>query len=98
MAKDKHVKKAMNRGIWRTLTIVFAVLLAVCIVAIPISQQFASVINVALKADTQRIVKSDEPTILFQSAWASEEELVAHEKDLCRAIEGEGAALADQPG
>ena len=93
MAKDKHVKKAMNRGIWRTLTIVFAVLLAVCIVAIPISQQFASVINVALKADTQRIVKSDEPTILFQSAWASEEELVAHEKDLCRAIEGEGAAL-----
>ena len=93
MAKDKKVKKAKKGRIWKVLTIVSAVLLVVCIVAIPISQQFASVLNVALKADTQRIVKSDEPTVLFKSAWESEEELVAHEKKLCRAIEGEGAAL-----
>ncbi|MBR1842503.1 MAG: glycoside hydrolase family 3 C-terminal domain-containing protein [Oscillospiraceae bacterium] len=84
----------MKKGrIWKILTPIFAVLLVICIVAIPVSAQFASVINVALKAQTQKIVAEDGATIYFASAWDSEEELVAHEAELCRQIEGEGAAL-----
>ena len=84
----------MKKGlIWKILTPIFAVLLVVCIVAIPVTQGFASVINVALKAQTQKIVSDPNAKIYYWTAWDSEEELVAHEAELCRQIEGEGAAL-----
>ena len=84
----------MKKGlIWKILTPIFAVLLVVCIVAIPVTQGFASVINVALKAQTQKIVSDPDAKIYYWTAWDSEEELVAHEAELCRQIEGEGAAL-----
>ncbi len=85
------MKKKGN--IFKPLTIVFAVLLAICIIAIPITNQFASVINVALKAQTQKIVAEEGATIYFASSYPDEAELVAHEAELCRQIEGEGAAL-----
>ncbi|MBQ6757141.1 MAG: glycoside hydrolase family 3 C-terminal domain-containing protein [Oscillospiraceae bacterium] len=84
----------MKKGlIWKILTPIFAVLLVVCIVAIPVTQGFASVINVALKAQTQKIVSDPDAKIYYWTAWDTEEELVAHEAELCRQIEGEGAAL-----
>ena len=47
-------KKASKR--WVTLTAVTAVLLAVCIVAIPVTNAFSSVISVALNAKTQEVI------------------------------------------
>ena len=84
-------KKASKR--WVALTAVTAVVLAVCIAAIPITAQFSSVISVALNAKTQEVIPDPEATIHFTSDYESEEDLVAFEKELCESIEAEGAAL-----
>lgn len=79
--------------LWTVLTIVLAVLLVVSIVAIPVSGYFATAINVALGAATQKVVADPNAQIFFWSNYENEEDLVAFEKQLCRDIEGEGAAL-----
>lgn len=78
---------------WIALTAITAVVLAVCIAAIPITSQFSSVISVALNAKTQEVIPDPEATVHFTSNYDSEEELVAFEKELCESIEAEGAAL-----
>ncbi len=84
-------KKASKR--WVVLTAVTAVLLAVCIVAIPVTNAFSSVISVALNAKTQEVIPDPEATVHFTSNYDNEEDLVAFEKELCESIEAEGAAL-----
>ena len=84
-------KKASKR--WVVLTAVTAVLLAVCIVAIPVTNAFSSVISVALNAKTQEVIPDPEATVHFTSNYDNEEDLVAFEKELCESIEEEGAAL-----
>lgn len=83
-------KKASKR--WVVLTAVTAVLLAVCIVAIPVTNAFSSVISVALNAKTQEVIPDPEATVHFTSNYDNEEDLVAFEKELCESIEAEGAA------
>ncbi|MBO7363986.1 MAG: glycoside hydrolase family 3 C-terminal domain-containing protein, partial [Lachnospiraceae bacterium] len=84
----------MKKGfIWKILTPVFAVLLAVLIAAIPITGMFENAINVALGAKTQEIIPEEGAKIYFWSEYENEEDLVAFEKQLCRDIESEGAAL-----
>ena len=85
--------KKKKGTVWVVLSVIMAVFLAICIVAIPVAQSFATVINVALKAQTQKVIAEDGAEIYFWSAWETEEELAAHEAELCRQIEGEGAAL-----
>ena len=75
------------------LTTITAVFLAICIAAIPITQGFATVINAALKVQTQKVVAEEGAEIFYWSAYENEEDLVADEYQLCRDIEGEGAAL-----
>lgn len=83
-----------KRGtIWIVLTAITAVFLAVCIATIPITQGFSTVISAALNAKTQKIIEDEGAEIYYWTAWDNEEELVAHEAELCRQIEGEGAAL-----
>ena len=79
--------------IWVVLTAITAVFLAICIAAIPITQGFATVINAALKVQTQKVVAEEGAEIFYWSAYENEEDLVADEYQLCRDIEGEGAAL-----
>ena len=79
--------------IWVVLTTITAVFLAICIAAIPITQGFATVINAALKVQTQKVVAEEGAEIFYWSAYENEEDLVADEYQLCRDIEGEGAAL-----
>ena len=79
--------------LWTILTVVTALLLVVCIVAIPVTNAFATVINVALGAKTQEIIPDPDANIYFWSNYESEEELVEFEKQLCHDIEAEGAAL-----
>ena len=86
------MKKKASK-LWIAATTVTAVILAVCIAAIPITNQFAAAINVALNAKTQEIIPDPEAKVQFTSDYESEEELVAFEKELCESIEAEGAAL-----
>ena len=85
--------KKKGSKLWTALTAVFAVLLVICIVAVPVTASLATSINIALKADTQKIIPDPDATIYFWSNYDSEEDLVAFEKQLCRNIEAEGAAL-----
>jgi len=85
--------KKKKGTIWIVLTAITAVFLAVCIAAIPITQGFATVISAALNAKTQKIIQDEGAEIYYWTAWEDEEALVAHEAELCRQIEGEGAAL-----
>ena len=84
----------MKKGLlWKILTPILAVLMIVSIVAIPVTNTFANAINVALGAKTQEIVPEEGASVYFLSNYDSEEDLVAFEKQLCRDIESEGAAL-----
>ena len=86
----------MKKGgskLWAILTTVMAVLLVISVIAIPITASLATSINIALKADTQKIVPDPDAKIYFWSNFDNEEDLVAYEKELCRTIEAEGATL-----
>ena len=84
----------MKKGLlWKILTAVLAILMIASIVAIPVTNSFANAINVALGAKTQEIVPEEGASVYFVSNYDSEEDLVAFEKQLCRDIESEGAAL-----
>lgn len=85
--------KKKGNLLWTVLTVVTSLLLVVSIVAIPITNAFATAINVALGAKTQEIVPDPDAKIYFWSDYESEEDLVAYEKQLCHDIEAEGAAL-----
>ena len=83
-----------NTGkLWKVLTAVMAVLLVIALIAIPVTNAFATVINVTLGATTQKIIPDPNAEIYFWTNYESEEDLVAYEKQLCEAVEGEGAAL-----
>ena len=77
----------------RVPIIVFAVLTAVCIAAIPITAGYSDVISSALHAQTQKVEADPNAKIYYWTAWEDQQALVDHEYELCRAIEGEGAAL-----
>ena len=79
--------------LWTILTVVTALLLVVCIVAIPVTNAFATAINVALGAKTQEVIPDPDAKIYFWSDYENEDDLVAFEKQLCHDIEAEGAAL-----
>ena len=88
------MKKAKKKGlIWKILTPVFAVLSAVLIAAIPITQGYSDVISNAIHAQTQKVEADPDAKIYYWTAWEDQQELVDHEYNLCRQIEGEGAAL-----
>jgi len=79
--------------LWKILTSITAVITAIALVAIPVTNFFATAINVALGATTQKIIPDPNATIYFWTNYESEEALVAYERQLCREVEGEGAAL-----
>jgi len=79
--------------LWKILTAVMAVLLVVALIAIPVTNAFATVINVTLGASTQKIIPDPDAEIYFWTNYENEEDLVAYERQLCETVEGEGAAL-----
>ncbi len=92
-----NMEKKKGTGVrkWGILTGVFAVLLIALIVGTTIAFQYATTINVALNVSTYKIIKgdSDEDTEYFTSDFASDEERVAYEEELCATVEAEGATL-----
>ena len=79
--------------LWKILTAVMAVLLVIALIAIPVTNAFATVINVTLGASTQKIIPDPDAEIYFWTNYENEEDLVAYERQLCEIVEGEGAAL-----
>lgn len=79
--------------LWKILTAVMAVLLVVALIAIPVTNAFATVINVTLGASTQKIIPDPDAEIYFWTNYENEDDLVAYERQLCETVEGEGAAL-----
>ena len=86
------MKKSTGK-LWTVMTVIMAVLLVASIVAVPVTNAFATVINVTLGASTQEIIPDPDAEIYFWTNYESEEDLVAYEKALCATVEGEGAAL-----
>ena len=83
----------MKKNIWKIPMAGFAVLTAVCVTAIPITGYFAPMINVALNAETQKIVKDPNAQIFYWTNYDSEEELVANDWNVCRQVMAEGASV-----
>ncbi len=88
--KNKQKKKGL---IWKIMTPVFAVLTAVLIAAIPITRGYSDIISNALHARTQKIEADPDAKIYYWTDWEDQQALVDYEYELCRRIEGEGAAL-----
>ena len=85
--------KKNKSKLWTIMTIITAILLLVSVIAVPVTNMFATVINVTLGATTQEIIPDPDAEIYFWTNYESEEDLVAYEKALCATVEGEGAAL-----
>ena len=85
--------KLFSKKPWLITTIVFGVLAVVMAVALAVGTYYQEIINVFLDAQTQIIVPEEGATIYYWTDYDDEEELVAHGKEVCRDIEGEGAAL-----
>ena len=79
--------------LWKVLTAVMAVLLVIALIAVPVTNAFATVINVTLGASTQEIIPDPDAEIYFWTNYENEDDLVAYERQLCEIVEGEGAAL-----
>lgn len=92
---SENKKKSSGVLKWSIFTSVCAILLIVAVVGNNIASGYASIINLYLGTETYKVVKgeTDEDTEYFKSDFASEEELVAFEQELCAQVEAEGAAL-----
>lgn len=78
---------------WRVPAILSSVMAAVLAAAIPITGYYATMINAALGAETQRIIPSEDSNIFYWTEFETEEELIANDMAVCRALEAEGAVL-----
>ena len=78
-----------KRNFWKIPMAVFAVFTVICVAAIPITNYFAPMINVALNAETQRIIPDPDAQIFYWTRYDSEEELVANDWNVCRQVMAE---------
>ena len=85
--------KLFSKKLWLICTIVCGVLAVVMTVGLVVGTYYEQVINLALNVETQKIIPDPDATIYFWTDYEDEADLVAYEKQLCRDIEGEGAAL-----
>ena len=82
-----------KRNYWKIPTAVLAVLTAICLVAIPVTSYFATMINAALEAETQKVIPDPDAQIFYWTEYETEEDLVANDWAVCRQVTAEGAAL-----
>ena len=90
------MQKKPKVTLWSVLTALCAILTVAALVAtFVVAPMYETTINVALDADTYRIIRgdTDEDTNYFTSDFASDEEREAYEAELCATVEAEGAAL-----
>ena len=85
-----------RKNIWKILTAVTAVLTLLLGVAIPVTGYYATMINAALGAETQQIIPGENSQIFYWTEFETEEELVANDMAVCRALEAEGVRLKSE--
>ncbi|MBR1843039.1 MAG: hypothetical protein IJ788_07210 [Oscillospiraceae bacterium] len=86
-----------KRNFWKIPTIITAVIALILVIAIPVTSYYATMINAALGAETQRTVPGENSRFFFWTDFETEEELVAHDWDTCCRLEEEGAASVSSP-
>ena len=82
-----------KRNPWKAVTAVLCVLTVLLIIANPVASYYATMINAALGADTQRIIPDPDAKIFYWTDFETEEALAANDNAVCYDIEAEGAAL-----
>lgn len=82
-----------QRNPWKLITVILAVLTAILIAAIPVTNYYATMINAALGAETQKIIPGEDSTIFYWTDYENEADLVAQDNAVCYELEAEGAAL-----
>lgn len=82
-----------KRNPWKAITIILAVLTAILIAAIPVTNYYATMINAALGAETQKIIPGKDSKIFYWTDYENEDDLVAQDNAVCYELEAEGAAL-----
>ena len=94
-------KKGSGFKLWTALTVVFAILLVVCIIATNIALSASQAINIFLKTETYKIVdtgESDEDTTRFETGFDSREELAASGAEIAELLHEEGVVLLKNNG
>ena len=81
------------KNFWKIPTAVTVILVLVLGIAIPITGQYSTMINATLGAETQQIIPGENAQIFYWTEFETEEELVANDMAVCRALEAEGAVL-----
>ena len=61
-----------KRNPWIIITVILAVLTAVLIAAIPVTNYYATMINAALGAETQKIIPGENSTIFYWTDYENE--------------------------
>lgn len=84
-----------HRKAWLSCGCVGLVLAIVLGIAMPIVSQYETVINQFLHAQTFKVVRGDTQgdTEYFKSQYTTQDDLAAHEKELCAQVMAEGASL-----
>lgn len=82
-----------KRNVWRIPAVITALLAVVLAVAIPITSFYSTMINAALGAETQKIIRGENSQIFYWTEFETEEDLVANDMAICRQLEAEGAVL-----
>ncbi len=88
-------KKGTGVKLWSVLSGITAILLVAVIIGTSYANRYTTTINVALGIETTKIIKGENSgdTEYFKSDFASDEERVQYEEELCARVEAEGAAL-----
>lgn len=82
-----------KRNPWIAVTAVLLVLTILLAIAIPVTGYYATMINAALGADTQRIIPDPDAKIFYWTEYETEEAREANNWAVCRQVMAEGAVV-----
>ena len=87
-----------KKKLWIVMTSVMGALTAICIALLCVGIYFADIINVYLEVETQKITPEPGAKIYYWTDYDDESKLIAHQREVCENIVGEGAALLKNDG
>ena len=91
-SENQEVKMKSHKGLLAA-TVILLIFTILCGIAIPVTNYYETMINSALNAETQRIVPDPDAKIFYWTEYEDEDSLTAHDKEVCKDVMGEGAAL-----
>lgn len=91
-ANKAKTPRAKGQLLWTILTVLFTLLFAFVMVAGPIANNYAAIINMVLGTETTKTI-GDEGEIYFEADYATSAEQAAAAEELCKQVEANGAVL-----